>query len=99
MILIGTSNVRLSARYIARENYYVRKVIKYTVSEARDYIESLENSDKVSKFLLHLSYNDIKTLSATEHTTAYCELVKLIQEKYASVFSVFSGDCFPWTSL
>ena len=91
VILIGTSNVRfLSARYIAGENYYVRKVIKYTVTEARDYIESLENSDKVSKFLLHLSCNDIKTLSATEHASAYCELVKVCQ---------CTSDCFPWTSL
>ena len=85
VLLIGTSNVRfLSARYIAGEKYYVRKVIKYTVSEATEYIESLEDNDKVSKFLLHLSCNDIKTLSATEHATAYCDLAELIKVKYPS---------------
>lgn len=85
VLLIGTSNVRyLSARYIAGEKYYVRKIIKYTVSEAHEYIQSLESKDNVSKFLLHLSCNDIKTLSATEHATAYCDLAKLIKEKYPS---------------
>ena len=68
LLLIGISNVRyLSARYIAGEKYYVRKIIKYTVSEAHEYIRSLESKDNISKFLLHLSCNDIKTLSATEH--------------------------------
>ena len=41
-----------------------------------------EKSDKVSKFLLHLSCNDIKSVSATEHATAYCDLAKMIKEKY-----------------
>ena len=51
VLLIGTSNVRfLSTRYIAGEKYYVRKVIKYTVSEATEYIESLEDNDKVCLF-------------------------------------------------
>ena len=85
------SNVRyLSARYIAGEKYYVSKVIKYTVSEANGYIESLESKDKVSKFLLHLLCNDIKTLSATEHVTAYCDLAKLIKEKYPSAQVIVS---------
>ena len=44
----------------------------------------MESKDNVSKFLLHLSCNDIKTLSATEHATAYCDLAKLIKEKYPS---------------
>ena len=85
VLLIGRSNVRyLSARYIAGEKYYVRKIIKYTVSEAHEYIQSLESKDNVSKFLLHRSCNDIKTLSVTEHATAYCDLAKLIKEKYPS---------------
>ena len=91
VLLIGTSNVRfLSTRYIAGERYYVRKVIKYTVSEATEYIGSLEINEKVSKFLLHLSCNDIKSLSATDHATAYCNLVNLIKEKYPSAQVIVS---------
>ena len=83
VLLIGTSNVRfLSALYIAGEKYYVCKVIRYTVSDQTEYIESLDDNDRVSKFLLHLSCNDIKTLSATERATAYCYLAELIKVKY-----------------
>ena len=49
-----------------------------------------DNNDNVSKFLLHLSCNDIKTLSATEHATAYCDLAKIIQEKYPSAQVIIS---------
>ena len=83
VLLIGTSNVRyLSSRYIAGEKYYVHNVIKYTVAEAKEYIESLEKSDKVFEFLLHLSCNDIKSVSVKEHATAYSDLAKMVKEKY-----------------
>ena len=45
----------ISSRYISGEKYYVRNVIKYTVSEAKEYIEFLENSDEMSSF--NYTYN------------------------------------------
>lgn len=83
IILIGTSNVRyLNSRYIAGDKFYVRKEIKYTVSEAKGYIESLQDDEKVSKFVLHLSCNDIKLVSPADHANSYCDLVTLIRDKY-----------------
>lgn len=83
IILIGTSNVRyLSSRYIAGSKYYMHKEIKYTVADAKKYIESLSESDTVSKFLLHLSCNDIKSVTPESHATSYCNLVTFIHEKY-----------------
>ena len=83
VILIGTSNVRyLSSRYIAGNSYYVHKEIKYTVGEAKAYVDSLAGNDSVSKFILHLSCNDIKSVSAESHASSYCDLVRQIHDKY-----------------
>ena len=83
IIFIGTSNVRYhSSRYIAGSKYYIHKEIKYTVADAKKCIESLSESDTVSKFLLHLSCNDIKSITPESHATSYCNLVTLIHEKY-----------------
>ena len=83
VIMIGTSNVRyLNSRFIAGKSYYVHKEIKYTVGEAKSYIESLSGNDHISKFVLHLSCNDIKSVSAEEHATSYCNLVQRIHDKF-----------------
>ena len=44
ILLIGTSNTRyLKARFIAgRINYYIRKITKYTVEEAKTFIENYD---------------------------------------------------------
>lgn len=83
VILIGTSNIRyLSSRYIAGDKYHVHKETKYTVSEAKAYIDSLTDDNQISKFILHLSCNDIKTASPDSHAESYCQLVKSTHEKY-----------------
>ena len=82
VLLIGTSNVHyLSSKYIAGDRYYVHKELKYTVSEARNYIESLTGKEKISKFLLHLSCNDIKSSTPESHASCYCDLVTFIHDK------------------
>ena len=84
MLLIGTSNIRyLSSKYIPKDRYYAyKKKLKYTVSEARNHIESLTEREKSSKFLLHLSCNDIKSSSPESHGSSYCDLVTFIHDKY-----------------
>ena len=91
VILIGTSNVRyLSSRYIAGNSYYVHKEIKYTVGEAKSYVDSLDGNENISKFILHLSCNDIKSVSAESHATSYCDLVKQIHDKYPEAYVIVS---------
>ena len=91
VILIGTSNVRyLSSRYIAGNSYYVHKEIKYTVGEAKSYVDSLDRNENISKLILHLSCNDIKSVSAESHATSYCDLVKQIHDNYPEAYVIVS---------
>ena len=91
VILIGTSNVRyLSLRYIAGNSFFIHKEIKYTVVEAKSYIESLPENDHISKFILHVSCNDIKSVSAESHATSYCDLVQQIHDKYPEAHIIVS---------
>ena len=82
VLLIGTSNVRLSSKYIAGGRYYVHKELKCTVSEARNHIESLTGKEKISNVLLHLSCNDIKSSTPESHASCYCDLLTFIHDKY-----------------
>ena len=60
ILLIGTSNTRyLSARSMAGRNSYIKKVTKYTVNEAKEFIENYDLEFTPEIIVYQLGCNDI----------------------------------------
>ena len=62
ILLIGTSNTRyLNARFIADRKSYIRKITKYTVEEAKTFIENYDLDFAPELIVYQLGCNDIKS--------------------------------------
>ena len=60
VLLIGTSNIRyLNARLIAGRNSYIKKVTKYTVEEAKSFIQNYNLDFSPDQVVYQLGCNDI----------------------------------------
>ena len=92
VIMIGTSNVRyLSSRYIMLETLITSTKKSNTPWWRLNHIlETLSESDTISKFILHLSCNDIRSVSSESHATSYCNLVQHIHDKYPEAHIIVS---------
>ena len=78
VLLVGTSNITyLSAKYIAGQNAYVRKVIKYTVKEATEY-----EGDEPDLVIFQSTCNDIKKKNNDEIINELNELVRVTKKKF-----------------
>ena len=86
ILLIGTSNTRyLNSRFIAGRNSYIKKVTKYTVNEAKDFIENYDLEFTPEIIVYQLGCNDIKGESSNDFSDQMGELVSTTNLKFPGI--------------
>ena len=86
ILLVGTSNIRyLNAKLIAGRNSYIRKVTKYTVNEAKNFIENYDLEFKPEAIVYQLGGNDIEGVNGFEFSDQIVELVSTTNLKFPGI--------------
>ena len=95
ILLVGTSNTRyLNARSMAGRNSYIKKVTKYTVNEAKDFIENYDLEFKPEIIVYQLGCNDIEGDNDNDFSNQMGELVSTTNLKVSGD----QGNCITWTA-
>lgn len=83
MQILGTSNTKyLSSAYLGENKLQVTKVLKYTLKDTKDYIETITDADSPDVFVLHSLCNEIQDKSPETCTQDISETVDLIEQKF-----------------
>lgn len=85
ILVVGTSNIKYtSARFMAARNTYVRKVIKYTIKQASDFISAYKDRAP-DMVVFHMLCNDAENLSEEEVCEQMNSLVTKTKSKFPDV--------------
>ena len=86
ILLVGTSNTRyLNARFIAGRNSYIKKVTKYTVNEAKDFIENYDLEFTPEIIVYQLCCNDMEVENGNDFSDQMGELVSTTNLKFPGI--------------
>ena len=82
VLLVGTSNIKFtSAKHMAGHDRFIKKITKYSIKEARDYIDNFEGGEPDCT-VFQITCNDVEKLENNELADQLDQLVEKTSKKF-----------------